>query len=167
MGSGIEEAAGRSLWYHGIPQWPDTSASPHRVSTAPENYQASWRCSGMSRASDGLKRPYVVCGLYSRAGVKLIGDILSACPDAQIPPSIEQVVGERRDWHPDISIRQWLAAMTRHPDTTAGGAQNAGDNSSLKRKTLHGYIDFIKPGHPDATRDDTSRCRRQIASEYV
>lgn len=167
MDCGIEEAAGRSLGYHGIPQWPDTSASPHRVSTAPESYQASWWCSGISRASDGLKRPYVVCGLYSRAGVNLIGSILSACSDAQIPPSMNQVVSDRRDWHPDISIRQLLAAITRHPDTTADGAQDAGDNSLLKRKTLHGYIDFTKPGHPDATRDDTSRRRRQIASEDV
>lgn len=106
----------------------------------------------------------MVCGLYSRAGVKLIGDILHACPDAQIPPSMEQVVGEGCDWHPDILIRQYLAIMSRNLDTTADGAQNAGDNSSLKRKTLHGYI--LSLGIR-TTRDDTSRRRRQTVSEDV
>lgn len=47
----------------------------------------------------------MVCVNTSKNGVKLVGDILSDCPDAQILTSVVQLFGERRSSRPDVSAK--------------------------------------------------------------
>lgn len=72
----------------------------------------------------------------SENDVKLIGDKLSACLDAQIPTFVIRVVVERCSSHPNGSAKLQLLVVTKHAGTTMDGARAVGDDISPMRRPL-------------------------------